>query len=184
MRGSATLRPVTALAALLLAAAGCTICPDPFDYSGPVPDGSAPQNDFQARANGILPIGSHPIPWPPVVQAAPRFDATARPTVAAAEPETHVSAEIESARADEPAVAGGTEAELDVDSIAVQPVAAESAVTPPVAAAPRPVAVTAEPDMNAVPARPVLEAILPPPARPRSEIVPPLRETPGWKPRG
>ena len=53
---------------LLLGAAGCTICPDPFDYSGPVPNGSAPQNDFRARANGIAPTGGVPRPWPPVVR--------------------------------------------------------------------------------------------------------------------
>ena len=54
---------------LLWAAAGCTMCPDPYDYSGPVPDGTAPQNDFHSRAGGILPLGNAPIPWPPVVEA-------------------------------------------------------------------------------------------------------------------
>jgi len=54
---------------LLWAGAGCTMCPDPFDYSGPVPDGSAPQNDFHARAGGILPLGNAPTPWPPVVES-------------------------------------------------------------------------------------------------------------------
>ena len=34
------------------------MCPDPYDYSGPVPNGSTPQNDFRARSNGILPIGA------------------------------------------------------------------------------------------------------------------------------
>lgn len=48
---------------------GCTMCPDPYDYSGPVPDGSSPQNDFQARAGGILSLGYLPVPWPPVVEA-------------------------------------------------------------------------------------------------------------------
>ena len=45
---------------------GCTMCPSPFDYSGTVP-GSANQNDFRIRANGILPIWRRPKPWPPVV---------------------------------------------------------------------------------------------------------------------
>ena len=45
---------------------GCTMCPSPFDYSGTVP-GSANQNDFRVRANGILPIWRRPKPWPPVV---------------------------------------------------------------------------------------------------------------------
>ena len=55
------------LVAVLVAAAGCTACPDPFDYSGPVPNGSAPHNDFCARSNGILPLNAAPAPWPPVV---------------------------------------------------------------------------------------------------------------------
>jgi len=52
----------------IAAMTGCTICPDPFDYSGPVPNGSAPQNDFRARSNGIVPIGMAPRPWPPIVK--------------------------------------------------------------------------------------------------------------------
>jgi hypothetical protein len=55
----------------LSVAAGCTMCPDPFDYSGPVPNGSSPQNDFRARSNGIRPLLAAPKPWPPVVQAEP-----------------------------------------------------------------------------------------------------------------
>lgn len=51
------------------AATGCTMCPDPLDYSGPVPNGSAPQNDFRARSGGILRLGGAPRPWPQVVQA-------------------------------------------------------------------------------------------------------------------
>jgi len=57
-----------AIAAVLLA--GCTMCPEPYDYSGPVPNGSAPQNDFRARSNGIEPIGLAPRPWPPIVKRA------------------------------------------------------------------------------------------------------------------
>jgi hypothetical protein len=63
--------PVRALAAAAWCAAtlaGCTMCPDPYDYSGPVPNGSAPQNDFRARSNGIAPIGAAPRPWPPLVR--------------------------------------------------------------------------------------------------------------------
>ncbi|RLS33881.1 MAG: hypothetical protein DWH79_06070 [Planctomycetota bacterium] len=55
----------------LLMATGCTMCPDPFDYSGPVPNGSVTQNDFAARSNGILPVRATPLPWPPFVQSAP-----------------------------------------------------------------------------------------------------------------
>ena len=50
----------------IFASNGCTMCPSPFDYSGTVP-GSANQNDFRIRSNGILPIWRRPKPWPPVV---------------------------------------------------------------------------------------------------------------------
>jgi len=50
-----------------LISTGCTMCPDPFDYSGPVPNGSSPQNDFRARSGGILPLGAAPRPWPQIV---------------------------------------------------------------------------------------------------------------------
>ena len=51
---------------LSLVSTGCTMCPSPFDYSGTVP-GSANQNNFRLRANGVLPIWMRPKPWPPVV---------------------------------------------------------------------------------------------------------------------
>lgn len=51
-----------------LISTGCTMCPDPFDYSGPVPNGSSPQNDFRARSGGILPLGAAPRPWPQIVK--------------------------------------------------------------------------------------------------------------------
>ncbi len=51
-----------------LISTGCTMCPDPFDYSGPVPNGSSPQNDFRARSGGILPLGVAPRPWPQIVK--------------------------------------------------------------------------------------------------------------------
>ncbi len=53
---------------LAVATTGCTMCPDPFDYSGPVPNGSITQNDFCARSNGILPLNASPNPWPPLVE--------------------------------------------------------------------------------------------------------------------
>jgi hypothetical protein len=66
------------------------MCPDPHDYAGPVPNGSAPQNDFRVRSNGILPIGATPPPWPTVVKAGaarPQAEpADAEPLVADAEP--------------------------------------------------------------------------------------------------
>jgi hypothetical protein len=69
-----TASPLGRLAAAMCVAAlaGCTICPDPFDYSGPVPNGSAPQNDFRARSGGILPLSASPKPWPPIVKGKQR----------------------------------------------------------------------------------------------------------------
>jgi len=63
--------------AVCLLGTGCTMCPDPFDYAGPVPNGAVSQNDFAARSNGILPVRATPLPWPPIVDSAPR-----RPTPA------------------------------------------------------------------------------------------------------
>ena len=50
------------------AASGCTLCPSPYDYSGPVPNGSVTQNDFCARSGGTRPLRSAPLVWPQVVQ--------------------------------------------------------------------------------------------------------------------
>ena len=65
--GSIPCGRVTVVAVAMLLA-GCTMCPDPYDYSGPVPNGSSPQNDFRARSRGILPVGAAPVPWPPIVK--------------------------------------------------------------------------------------------------------------------
>jgi hypothetical protein len=65
-------RPGLLVGLCLATAAGCRICPDPFDYSGPVPNGSVTQNDFRARSNGTRQLGAAPHPWPPVVQAEQR----------------------------------------------------------------------------------------------------------------
>lgn len=62
--------------ATVLLGTGCTMCPDPFDYSGPVPNGTAPQNNFRARSQGILPIGRHPGTWPPLVEKGTPAEAT------------------------------------------------------------------------------------------------------------
>lgn len=58
-------RAIGAVACLLC---GCTICPSPYDYSGPVPQGSVTQNDFCARAGGNRPIGVTPPVWPEIVR--------------------------------------------------------------------------------------------------------------------
>ncbi|NCX98219.1 MAG: hypothetical protein EBX35_06515 [Planctomycetia bacterium] len=91
-------RALVAAAFCAAALAGCTMCPDPYDYSGPVPNGSAPQNDFRARSNGIAPIGAAPRPWPPVVrkdQVAPSASpsgSTVRVAVATTTPAAEAAA--------------------------------------------------------------------------------------------
>ena len=88
------------LAAATVLLAGCTMCPNPFDKCGPVPNGSAPQNDFRARSNGIIPIGAVPRPWPPLVQREADADtpilAADTPVVAQviAETETEIDAPV------------------------------------------------------------------------------------------
>ena len=82
-------RLVPLVAAVLLA--GCTMCPNPFDNCGPGPTGSAPQNDFRARSNGIIPIGAVPRPWPPLVQREADADT---PVVAQVVAETEISAPV------------------------------------------------------------------------------------------
>ena len=57
------------VAVAVMAAGGCTICPSPYDYSGPVPNGSVTQNDFCARSGGTRPLRSSPLVWPQVVQS-------------------------------------------------------------------------------------------------------------------
>jgi len=52
-----------------MTASGCTICPSPYDYSGPVPNGSVTQNDFCARSGGTRPLRAAPLVWPQVVQS-------------------------------------------------------------------------------------------------------------------
>jgi hypothetical protein len=112
-----------AAAAILAGVAGCTMCPDPHDYSGPVPNGSAPQNDFRVRSNGILPIGATPPPWPTVVKAGaarPQAEPADAAGVADAEP---LVADAEPLVADaEPLVADAeTPApDLDIDSDVVR----------------------------------------------------------------
>lgn len=80
--------PVIAAVMLVVGTAGCTMCPDPFDYSGPVAGGGPAQNDFGARTNGILPVRAAPTPWPPVVSDTPADDAPAGKAAVAEAPAT------------------------------------------------------------------------------------------------
>ena len=121
--GSRSVLVPLAAAAILAGVAGCTMCPDPHDYSGPVPNGSAPQNDFRVRSNGILPIGATPPPWPTVVKAgAARPQAEPAEAAGVADAEALV-ADAEPLVADaEPLVADAeTPApDLDIDSDVVR----------------------------------------------------------------
>lgn len=166
---------VAGAAAALVWASGCTICPDPYDYSGPVPNGSSPLNDFRARSNGILPLGAAPIPWPPVVQAAPTADvepttlaATAKPAVADADPAdaeatpADLQSVVAEAAAEDAAVA--VDATTDSDEPEPETVPTERPEFPP----------ASEPARVEVPSRvPAVDL----------EPVPPAAETPGWRPR-
>jgi len=147
-------------AGLLLGLPGCTICPDPFDYSGPVPNGSAPQNDFRARSNGIAPLGGVPRPWPPVVRVFP--ERTEEPLVTAPIAERVESAEPET-----------IDAAADAEPI-ILPAAVETEAAPgPASAADA-----------AVVEEPALDDILPPVRPATHPPAAPLSETPGWRPRG
>lgn len=105
------------------------MCPDPFDYSGPVPNGSAPQSDFRARSNGIVPIGMRPRPWPPIVKRSP--PSAEAPTVAAAPiPEVIADGPLDVAAAFHVPVAD-TDAEMsDVEEAVPEPLASVPAAEP------------------------------------------------------
>lgn len=168
-------------AAFIVAAAcgcgGCTLCPDPFDYSGPVPNGSPPQNDFRARSGGILALSAAPKPWPPVVQNDGQ--PAEAPVLADGEPE--------------PAIGEDAGATLQQTSVLV-PAADDSAADERQAAEVTPAADAAD---QVAPPQPFLPAIGPDtseaaaedPASAAGELpAPPLpatqpEETPGWRPR-
>ena len=103
------------LAVLLLApATGCTMCPNPFDYSGPVPNGSVTQNDFRARSGGIIPIAAVPRPWPALVQQEAAPDEPAVVLAAVPHGEPTLAAPV------------AQDAEPEADDPGVVPVVAES----------------------------------------------------------
>ncbi len=182
-------------AVVLTAATGCTMCPDPYDYSGPVPNGSAPQNDFRARSNGILPIGANPKPWPTIVER--KADAQNDAAVVSAG-KVRVPDLVAKALAADRVSDVGPE---DDASIAVARVSAEMAdatatddtpviepvVVPEVELAPveeEAVAVEADPPSEIDTGTDDPAEILPP-SQPHFEVPvgPVPRETPGWRPR-
>ena len=177
---------LAAVAAAGLTSVGCTMCPDPFDYSGPVPNGSSPQNDFRARSNGILPLGAAPRPWPLIVKnGSDRADGPhefePKPTLADDSAvgqnnagELQQTGALVGESADEAGIDGEPEAiPGTVGSVAdtLEPVpVAELTEVSPAAAEEEP---ASEESPQAVPLPP--EAPLAPPAQ--------VDETPGWRTR-
>lgn len=194
--GNVAARCLAVAVGILLA--GCTMCPDPYDYSGPVPNGSSPHNDFRARSNGILPLGAARCPWPTIV----RNDATPRhapgcpgrrmgtPTPAADGPVTVVAAEtaVDDIEPVSVLVAGGVE-QAGTSSSTVPSSRDPWLVVPdfgdeaaPIAAAEP--AVTVEPEAPTTDPAPVTTTSAHVPADQPTVVLPLLTETPGWRPRG
>jgi hypothetical protein len=159
------------MAALALASVGCTMCPDPFDYSGPVPNGSATQNDFRARSHGILPLGASPTPWPLIVKEG------GDPTVAESTPTPADDATDEELR----------------QTVAVVSESADEVEPEQVLASADREADALQPTLTPVPAVDTAKNVavdVPGPVQPpQSTVVPaaaptlPLGETPGWRAR-
>jgi hypothetical protein len=181
-------RLLVACACAAVTAAGCTMCPSPYDYSGPVPNGSAPQNDFRARSNGILPLDAAPKPFPPIVKKAPQPTPAAepkveKPLVAEAEDDVlRLSAEtpVPEADTDEAAVIVG---EVEQATTPAGDVAADSAgqevvdeTEPPPAA---PVTIASDSTTDREPGAATEPRLEPVPVA----AEPALRETPGWRTR-
>lgn len=163
-------RPVNFSAGAMLAvvcivslAAGCTMCPDPYDYTGPVPNGSPPHNDFRARSNGIIPIGGAAKPWPPIVRSNPGRESTPEgdpvPVMVA---EYGPAAVRDESTSDPAGTAAAGDIELPPEAVA-PPLAEQDATGEPAAEAPAPVEIAA-----------------PAPPQPRRDSLPSLREASRW----
>jgi hypothetical protein len=149
------------------------MCPDPFDYSGPVPNGSSPQNDFRARSNGILPLGAAPKPWPLIVKAG---------TPAQASEQTPTLADEHDAETLQQAVA--VMGESEEDSVMIEPQKAPRADdVPPPSLEPVPAGI--EPSAAPVEQAPAKEEPQSVPQPPVAPVLPavPAGETPGWRAR-
>ena len=166
---------VAAVVAVGLSSVGCTMCPDPFDYSGPVPNGSSPQNDFRARSNGILPLGAAPKPWPLIVKkggapATPPLENDPTPTLADEADADGLQQTV--------AVVGESEEEAGVDG---QPgVVPEAVGSTPDALEPVPVAAeqTDTPQTGEEEPQGAPKPLVAPPVPPNQ-----ASETPGWRAR-
>ena len=161
---------VRCVAACLVLATGCTMCPDPLDYAGPVPNGSAPQNDFRARGNGILPLGGVAQPWPQIVSTGePAPTENSIPTLADTGERT--SDDDDAAPAPVVSVLVGDEADPAAVVVADAPIAPRASDAP----ASTPSGPTTKDDD-------IVAMLLPPHEQP-APVIPPGRESPGWKRR-
>lgn len=166
------------LATVLLT--GCTMCPDPFDYSGPVPNGSPPQNDFRARSNGILPLSAAPVPWPPLVKS--EVEQRVHPASGRRRTDAQCTPQI--------AQTGFDKGEADAAGSSSPPESPND-VTPPLvddADAPATAPAADETWIDLEPTGAEAEAKSPPETVVESTPAPPLpvaplAETPGWRPR-
>ena len=161
---------------------GCTMCPDPYDYSGPVPNGSTPQNDFRARSNGILPIGAAPQPYPTVVKATQPVPEAA-PIVKQPVVEQPVVEQPVVAEAEDDVLRLTAEVPVIPEADAAEGPAPETAATVESVATPD-TGAEAVHENSAQPAVPVVATV--PEAMPQPVPVaaePPLQETPGWRTR-
>jgi hypothetical protein len=186
------------------------MCPDPFDYSGPVPNGSSPQNDFRARSNGIRPLLAAPRPWPPVVEndagTAPvgPGDGPTSSVVVAAAAETEESRVVPVVReALEQPAAEDTDAGASLGEPALEPVPETEGEVPAEsdsgesigaaaaeAAAPPSPAIRREPPWGDAPRAETIPVPVMPEDAPALPATPPAprqgltaSETPGWRPR-
>ena len=174
--------PRSLVACAALVAAGCTMCPDPYDYSGPVPNGSTPQNDFRARSNGILPIGAAPQPYPTVVKATQPVPEAA-PIVKQPVVEQPVVEQPVVAEAEDDVLRLTAEVPVIPEADAAEGPAPETAATVESVATPD-TGAEAVHENSAQPAVPVVATV--PEAMPQPVPVaaePPLQETPGWRTR-
>lgn len=209
MERAGRLSVVSVAIACLLSGPGCTMCPDPYDYAGPVPNGSVAQNDFHARSNGIVPLGSSPRPWPPLVDASGTRDTVGDgPTiVGATDPADSPDGPLEipaadSVLVDEPEVASEPETS-DEETVrmlsAAEAVPAEAAATADALGPQAEVGPVQEPALQTAPQTapqitPQAEPAVPPvasvplrvesPPPPAAPAVRGPNETPGWRPRG
>lgn len=161
--------PHSLLVCAAVVAVGCTMCPDPYDYSGPVPNGSPPQNEFRARSQGILPLGTAPKPFPAVVKAVPG------PAPAAA---SRLPAVADAAEGDVRRLSAEEPAAETADTDAATP--AEIAVVDRPVAEPQPEGEPAALSAGEAAAVPTSGEVASPPA---AGTIPQLHESPGWRPR-